>query len=86
MNKGDEDDIKLIEPGEDAAKSLEPSEQSFDLVAFFVHGTVIPTTANRFVALDGTTRNVTPIHGSGHHSLPRDSCEYRWMPVAETLG
>ncbi len=47
MNKGVEDDIKHIEPGEDAAKSLEPSEQSFDLVALFVHGKVIPPKANR---------------------------------------
>ncbi len=47
MDEGDEDDIELIEPGENAAKSLEPSEQSFDLVALFVHGTVIPPKANR---------------------------------------
>lgn len=46
MNKGDEDEIKLIEPREDAAKSLECSEQSFNLVAFSVHGTVIPPKAN----------------------------------------
>ena len=46
VNKRDEDSIKLIGPGENAAKSLEPSEQSFDLVAFFVHGTAVPLTVN----------------------------------------
>jgi hypothetical protein len=46
VNKGDEDEIKLIEPREDAAKSLECSEQSFNLVALSVHGTVIPPKAN----------------------------------------
>jgi len=46
VNKVDRDDIKLIESGEDAAKSLEFSEQSLNRVALSVHGTVIPPKAN----------------------------------------
>ena len=41
MDEGDEDDIELIEPGEDAAKSLESSEQSFDFDALSVYGTIV---------------------------------------------
>ena len=54
MDEGNEDDIELIESGEDAAKSLEPSEQSFDLVALSVHSTVVSQGDKRF-ALGGTT-------------------------------
>lgn len=41
MDEEDEDDIELIEPGEDATKSLEFYEQSFNLVELSVHGTVV---------------------------------------------
>jgi len=60
VDEGDEDDIELVEPAENAAKSLESSEQSFDLVALSVDGTVV-FPRRQTISLGRNNRDVTQI-------------------------
>src|SRR5206468_8502388 len=41
VDEGDEHEVELLEPREDTAKALEPTEQPFDLIASLVHGAVV---------------------------------------------
>ena len=41
VEESDEEYVEFLEPGEDPAEALEPSEQSFDLVALLVESAVV---------------------------------------------
>lgn len=41
IDERDEHDIEFFKPGEDAPKSLEPTEQPFDLVASRIQGSIV---------------------------------------------
>ena len=41
MNEAHKHDVQLLESGEDAPESLEPSEEAFDFIAPAIHDTVV---------------------------------------------
>ena len=56
IDKGDKHHVEFLESRENASKSLQPSEQSLDLVASLVHSAIIFPRIDS-IALGGTTGN-----------------------------
>jgi len=62
MDARNEQDIEFFKPREDAPKSLEPTEQPFDLIASLLQGSIV-LPGRESIVLGRHHRHIPSLHG-----------------------